>query len=60
VVSFYRPATSNTLVNTRTITDPYAASANAIVDADRAYKTGETTVAGGGGSGGAPTNPCGG
>lgn len=60
VVSFYRPATSNTLVNTRTITNPYATSANAIVNADKAYKTGETTGAGSGGGGGAPTNPCGG
>lgn len=57
--SFFRPATSYTLVNTRTITDAYASSANAIVNADKAYKTGEAVV-GGGGSGGAPSNPCGG
>jgi len=61
VVSFYRPATSNTLVNTRTITDAYAASANAVVNTDKAYKTGESASAGGGSGGGAvPTNPCGG
>lgn len=59
VKSFSRPATSHTLVNTRTITNPYASSANAIVNADKAYKTGEAVVSGGG-SGGAPSNPCGG
>jgi 3-mercaptopyruvate sulfurtransferase SseA len=59
VKSFFRPAVSNTTVNARTITDPYAASANAVVNADKAYKTGEA-VTGGGGGGGAPTNPCGG
>jgi len=58
VRSFYRPATSYTLVNARTITDPYAAHANAVVNADRAYKTGEAASSGGGG--GAPSNPCGG
>jgi 3-mercaptopyruvate sulfurtransferase SseA len=56
--SFYRPATSYTLVNPRIITDPYAASANALVNADKAYKTGESAASGS--SGGAPTNPCGG
>lgn len=58
VKSFFRPATSYLSVNPRTITDPYASNANAIVNADKAYKTGESTA--GGGSGGAPTNPCGG
>jgi hypothetical protein len=62
VKSFYRPATSNTLVSTRTVTNPYAASTNAVINADKAYKTGETiqTGGGGGGGGGAPANPCGG
>ncbi|MGK2952348.1 MAG: hypothetical protein ACSLEZ_08195 [Thiobacillus sp.] len=61
VKSFFRPATSYTLVDSRIITNPYAANANAIIDADKAYKTGESTVgAGGGGGGGAPANPCGG
>jgi len=60
VKSFYRSATSNTLVNARTITDAYASSANAIVNADKAYKTGETVLSGGSGGGGAPANPCGG
>jgi len=56
--SFFRPATSASLVNPRTITDPYARNALAIVKADRAYKVGGT---GGSGSGGlAPSNPCGG
>jgi 3-mercaptopyruvate sulfurtransferase SseA len=59
VKSFYRPATSYLSVNPRVVTDPYAASANAIVNADKAYKTGEA-VTGGGGGGGAPSNPCGG
>jgi 3-mercaptopyruvate sulfurtransferase SseA len=59
VMSFYRPATSNTLVDVRTITNPYAASANAIINADIAYKTGETISTGGSGGGGAPSNPCG-
>lgn len=59
VKSFFRPATSSTLVNTRTITDPYAASANAVVNADKGYKTGETVI-GGGGGGAIPGNPCGG
>jgi hypothetical protein len=58
VRSFFRPATSATLVNPRTITSAYASSANAIVNADKAYKTGE--AASGGGGGGAPSNPCGG
>lgn len=60
VKSFFRPATSYTLVAPRTITNPYAASANAVIAADKAYKTGESTVSAGGGSGGAPANPCGG
>ena len=60
VKSFYRPATSNTLVNTRTITNAYANRANAVVDADKAYKTGEAVSSSGAGGGGAPANPCGG
>lgn len=58
--SFYRPASSNTLVEPRTITNPYATSTNAIVNADKAYKTGESLSSGGGSGGGAPSNPCGG
>jgi 3-mercaptopyruvate sulfurtransferase SseA len=58
VKSFYRPATDYLLVTPRVITDPYASNANAIVNADKAYKTGEGVTTGGGG--GAPTNPCGG
>jgi 3-mercaptopyruvate sulfurtransferase SseA len=57
--SFFRPATSYTLVNPRTIIDPYATSASAIIDADRVYKI-EQPVGSDTGSGSAPTNPCGG
>lgn len=61
VRSFYRAASSNALVEPRTVVDPYARSASAIVRSDSSYKTGESPiVAGGGGGGGAPTNPCGG
>jgi len=60
LVSFFRPATSNTLVDPRTITNAYAPSTNAVVNADKAYKTGESVTSGGGRVGGAPTNPCGG
>jgi 3-mercaptopyruvate sulfurtransferase SseA len=61
LVSFFRQATSNTLVEPRTITNAYASSTNAAVNADKAYKTGEVIQTGGsGGSGGAPANPCGG
>jgi hypothetical protein len=61
VKSFNRPATSNTLVDTRTVTNPYAASANLVINADKTYKTGEVISTGGsGGGGGAPANPCGG
>lgn len=60
VKSFYRAATSSALVSPRTITNPYAGSANAVVDADKGYKTGEAPPSGGGGGGGLPGNPCGG
>ena len=63
VVSFFRPADDPAKVTPRTITDAYAASTNAIVDADRAYKIGSTSSGGtdGGSSGGGlPSNPCGG
>lgn len=58
VVSFSRPATSNTLVAQRYITDAYAKSSNAVIDADKAYKYGEIIPAGG--TSAAPANPCGG
>lgn len=60
VVSFFRPATSYTLVAPRTITNAYATSANAIVNEDKAYKTGESTSTGGSGGTTLPGNPCGG
>jgi 3-mercaptopyruvate sulfurtransferase SseA len=59
-VSFYRPADSSLKVNPRTVTNAYAASFNAIVNADKAYKTGESVSSGGGSGGSAPSNPCGG
>ncbi|MBN8763646.1 MAG: hypothetical protein J0I63_10625 [Thiobacillus sp.] len=58
VKSFYRAATSNTLVAQRYITDAYAKSANAIVNADKAYKYGETIPTAGARAPAA--NPCGG
>lgn len=64
VKSFFRPAVSSTTVNTRNITNPYASNSNAIINGDKAYKTGETPASGGGtgggGGGGLPGNPCGG
>ena len=74
VKSFFRPAldmakvhdglneAGNPSVNDkRTITNPYASSTNAVINADKAYKTGESVSSGGGsGGGGAPSNPCGG
>ncbi len=35
LVSFFRPATSNTLVGQRAITNPYAKSTNAVIKADK-------------------------
>lgn len=59
IKSFFRPATSSALVNTRTVTDSFAASAHAIVNSDKAYKSGVIIPTAG--SGGAlPGNPCGG
>lgn len=58
--SFFRPASSPTLVAQRTITDAYAASANAIIRADKLYKTQAAGGSGGGSGGGMPANPCGG
>jgi 3-mercaptopyruvate sulfurtransferase SseA len=59
VRSFFRPAASGANVDTRNVTNPYAASANGIINADKGYKTGETINTGVGG-GGLPANPCGG
>lgn len=65
VVSFYRaaedavPLPANG-VAPRTITNAYAPHTNAIINADKAYKTGASVGGGGGGGGGAPANPCGG
>ena len=61
---------STTTVDPRIINDPYYDDpdyrvANAIIDADKAYKIGATSTGGsgggaGGGGGGLPSNPCGG
>jgi 3-mercaptopyruvate sulfurtransferase SseA len=58
VKSFFRPASSNTLVAQRYITDAYAKSSNAIIDADKAYKYGEVIPTAG--TSAPPANPCGG
>ena len=58
VKSFYRAASSNTLVAQRYITDAYAKSSNAIIDADKAYKYGETIPTAG--TRAPAANPCGG
>ncbi len=60
VRSFYRAANDSALVAPRTITNAYARSADAIVRADTAYKTGESPATGRPGGSGAPANPCGG
>ncbi len=57
VKSFYRVASSNTLVAQRYITDAYAKSSNAIIDADKAYKYGEVIPTAG--TSQPPANPCG-
>lgn len=62
VVSFFKAAENAAPPGTvapRTIVNPYASNTNAIVNADKAYKTGESS-GGGSGGGGAPSNPCGG
>ncbi len=52
---------TNTAIAARQIDDPYAAHANAIILADKAYKRGTTTGSGSGGSSvPLPPNPCGG
>ena len=58
VKSFYRAASSPTLVAQRYITDAYAKSSNAIVEADKAYKYGEVIPTAG--TSAPPANPCGG
>lgn len=61
VKSFFRPADDISKVEQREINDPYAPNANAIIKADKAYKTGTSSTDGGSGGGsGLPSNPCGG
>ena len=56
--SFYLAASSNTAVAQRYITDAYAKSSNAIVNADKAYKYGEVIPTAG--TRAPAANPCGG
>lgn len=58
VKSFYRAASSPSLVSQRYITDAYAKSSSAIIDADKAYKYGEVIPTAG--TSAPPANPCGG
>jgi len=58
VKSFYRAASSPSLVAQRYITDAYAKSSNAIIDADKAYKYGNVIPTAG--TSAPPANPCGG
>ncbi|MFP5506875.1 MAG: sulfurtransferase [Gammaproteobacteria bacterium] len=58
--SFFVAATDPSLVAQRQIDDPYAARANAIILADKAYKTAASSGGGSGGGGSLPPNPCGG
>lgn len=61
VKSFFRPASDPSRVAQRAIDNAYAAHANAIIVADKAYKTSSAVTGGGGGGGGStlPPNPCG-
>lgn len=59
--SVFKPAlVPPATVAARTIDDPYAASANAIVAADKAYKASSSDSSTGGGTISLPPNPCGG
>ena len=61
VLSYYRPASDPALVATRAIDNPYATHANAIIQADKAYKASSSSSGDSGSGGGAlPPNPCGG
>lgn len=60
VKSFFRPAIDPALVAQRQIDDAYAANTNAIILADKAYKTSSTSDGGSSGGGALPSNPCGG
>ncbi len=60
VKSFFRPAMNTADVATRKVTNPYAGTTDAVVNQDKAYKTGESTGTGEGGGSGLPANPCGG
>ncbi|RRQ22132.1 sulfurtransferase [Thiohalobacter thiocyanaticus] len=62
VVSFFRPADDPSKVEPRQIDDAYADNTNAIILADKAYKTGSSSSddSSSGGGGALPPNPCGG
>jgi hypothetical protein len=56
--SFFRAASEPSKVAQRYITDAYASSSNAIIEADRSYKFGEVIPTAG--TSAPPANPCGG
>ena len=59
--SYFVYADSSANIATRTIVNPYATSADAIIVADKAYKRGGASGTGGTGSSAPlPPNPCGG
>ena len=58
VKSFLRAASDPSLVAQRYITDAYAKTTNAIVNADKAYKYGQVIPTAG--TNAPPANPCGG
>lgn len=61
-ISFFKPADDPSKVGPREISDPYGASTDAIIRADRLYKYGSADTGNGGDDGGIapPANPCGG
>ncbi len=62
VKSYFKPASSYTLVAQRQIINPYAPNTEAIIQADKAYKqpSSASTSSGSSGGGALPPNPCGG
>lgn len=58
--SFFIQAADPNNIAPRTIDDPYATNAQAIILADKNYKRGSSGGSGSGGGGGLPPNPCGG
>ncbi len=60
VRSYFRPAMNTADVASRTVSNPYAAHTDSIVNSDKSYKTGESAGSTDGGGSGLPANPCGG